>query len=253
MSETTDRPNPLITLGEQAYNQMHQMILVGELSAGEWVRKRRIAAKLNMSPTPVVEAMRRLEHEGLMHTERMWGTRVRVLTVPELFELSGMRIVLEGFVARCAADRLSDDQIVALRLNAQQIDDVDLKYVSDPSEGEKLIAAADVDFHLGLVRETRLPLVLRELQQLRALQAICRMWVTPGKPTSVTHLDIVNAIASRDGPRAEATIRKHIQDSVDSFIPGLRARFGDGPILFEPSGETDGSISMDTNQDSRCD
>src|SRR6186997_1642203 len=104
-------PSDLTTLSQHAYHAMRELIVQGELPAGQWLRKRGMANRLRMSATPVVEALRRLEYEGLVQTEPQWGARVRVFTVPEIFELATMRVALEGAVAACCAKTLTDVQI----------------------------------------------------------------------------------------------------------------------------------------------
>jgi GntR family transcriptional regulator of vanillate catabolism len=223
----------MTTLGEQAYRKMRQMIVVGELPAGKWLRKRAMASKLQMSATPILEAIRRLEFEGLVQTEPQWGSRVRIFTVPEIYELANMRVVLEGFVARACAERLSQDQIAALMQVARRVDQIDLEF-EDPqiakARGQGAPATEDAAFHLALAKEARLPLVHRELERLQVLKATCRMYLVPPAPTTITHEHIMQVIASRDGQQAERVMREHIQASTDAFIPSLRQRFGDGPV-----------------------
>src|SRR5581483_1437806 len=154
------------TLGEQAYSTMRRMIVVGELPAGQWLRKRAMARKLRMSATPVVEAIRRLEHEGLVQTDPPWGPRVRIFTVQEIFELASMRVVLEGLVARCATSRTTTEQIEHLREIAIQVDKADNSFTKPPLGA---LANEDINFHLQLAEEAGLPIVRQELERLQIL------------------------------------------------------------------------------------
>lgn len=230
-------PDTVSTLSERAHATIRKMIVGGELPSGQWLRKRDMADRLRMSPTPVVEAFRRLELEGLVETEPQWGTRVRVFTVPEIYELAGMRVVLEGFVARCCAERLTDVQITAMRAVAVELDRIDAT-LSDALHSNARRADSYLDeeatFHLGLADAASLPLVRREIERLHVLEATCRLWQAPGIRTTVTHVQIVDAIATRDPQVAETAMRRHIQDNVDVYMPVLRARFGDGPIELAP-------------------
>jgi DNA-binding GntR family transcriptional regulator len=213
------------------------MIVRGELPSGQWLRKREMAERLRMSPTPVVEAFRRLELEGLVETEPQWGTRVRVFTVPEIFELAGMRVVLEGLVARCCAERLTDHQILTMRVRAAELDEID-STLSDPAiasaRGNATSLDEDIAFHSDLAEAASLSLVRREIVRLNVLEATCRLWQTPAIPTTVTHQEILDSIASRNPQAAEAAMRRHIQDNVDAYMPRLRSKFGDGRIEITP-------------------
>lgn len=229
----------MTTLGEQAYRKMRQMIVCGELSAGQWLRKRAMASKLQMSATPILEAIRRLEFEGLVQTEPQWGSRVRIFSVPEIFELANMRVMLEALVARFCAERLTSQQIARLTETARKVDALDQGF-EDPhvarQRGPLAPATEDAAFHLALASEASLPLVHREIERLQVLKATCRMFLLPAPRTSVTHEHIMQAIATRDPQIAEDAMRRHIQASIDSFMPTLRERFGEGPVYTESNG-----------------
>jgi DNA-binding GntR family transcriptional regulator len=222
------------TLGEEAYCVMRRMIVVGELPAGQWIRKRAMARKLRMSATPIVEAIRRLEHEGLVETDPPWGARVRIFTVPEIFELASMRVVLEGLVARCAASRVTPKQIESLREIAIRVDQADNDFADHLRREESplgALASEDINLHLKLAEEAGLPIIRQELERLQILNATCRAWLAPAVQCTVTHVDIIDAIASGDPDRAEAVMRKHIQENIDGYMPSLRKRFGEGRVV----------------------
>ena len=225
------------TLGEQAYQTMRSMIARGELPAGQWLRKRRLASRLQMSATPIVEALRRLEHEGLVQTESPWGARVRKFRVSEIEELAGMRVMLESLVARKAAERLNSVQVASLREMAVQVDVID-RQSSDPEQSRALLnrpEAFELDqrFHLSLALEASLPLVHREIERLQILKATCRVYCMPTTPTRVTHVQLIDAIATGDGEFAERMMRQHIQGSTDAYLPLLRKQFGDGWVTLD--------------------
>lgn len=228
----------MTTLGEQAYRKMRQMIVRGELPAGQWLRKRAMASKLQMSATPILEAIRRLEFEGLVQTEPQWGSRVRTFTVSEIFELASMRVMLEALVARVCAERLTDEQITRLSGVASHVDKLDAEF-EDPhvakARGHLAPATEDAAFHLMLAAEAKLPLVHREIERLQVLKATCRMFLLPAAPTTITHQQIMQAIATRDPRHAEEAMRLHIQVSIDAFMPALKQRFGGGLVQTEPA------------------
>lgn len=211
------------------------MIIDGELPPGQWLRKRQISNLLNMSPTPVIEALRRLQHDGLVEINPRWGARVKIWTVSEIAQLADMRVALEGTVARRAAKTLDSDQLASLRVIAIDTDekDVTMGRMANSSElAHGTLFHPDFQFHRGLAREAGLLLIAREIDRLRVLQATCRLLVQPPAPTVVTHQQILDAIATHDGDVAERAMRKHIQSNVDHYLPILRERFGDGPVVW---------------------
>ncbi len=236
----------LTTLSEKAASQMRQMIVDGELPPGLWLRKRQISKMLNMSPTPIVEALRRLQHDGLVEINPRWGARVKVWTVSEIAQLADMRIALEGTIVRRAAETLDRNQLASLREIAIATDDMDLKF-ENPSDSAVIgigeVFQSDLRFHRELARESGLLLIAREIDRLRVLQATCRLLIKPAVRTVVSHQQLIDAIATKDGRLAERAMREHIESNVKHYLPRLRERFGDGPVTWdnEPvkSGESD--------------
>lgn len=224
------------TLSDQAYAKVQRMIINGELPPGTWLRKRTMATRLKMSATPVVEAFRRLQHEGMVQIEPQWGARVRVWTVPEVEQLAAMRIALETLVARRAAQSLNDERLMPLREMAQQADAHDRAF-SDPEAAAKIPLGTpfrhDLVFHPAVARAAGLELIAREIGRLGVLQATCRTFVSPAIPTLVTHGQILDAIATGDPETAEQAIRDHIQSNVDHYMPLLREQFGEGEIVWD--------------------
>ncbi len=224
------------TLSDQAFSRMRQMILEGDLLPGQWLKKRQISSLLSMSPTPVIEAIRRLQHDGLVEINPRWGARVKTWTVSEIAQLADMRVALEGTVARRAAETLDSHQLAVLRVIAIQTDEKDKELATSMAHGrfaEGTIFQPDLNFHRGLAREAGLQLIAREIDRLRVLQATCRTMFESLAPTAVTHIQILDAIASHDGDLAERAMRTHIQSNVDHYIPRLRERFGDGPVVWK--------------------
>src|SRR5450756_736617 len=96
---------------DQAYVVLRREISEGELPAGGRVTERGLAEQLGVSPTPVREAIRRLEHERLL--ERLDGRTLTVAqpTVHRLFELNLIEAALAGVAAGLAAESATDDEI----------------------------------------------------------------------------------------------------------------------------------------------
>lgn len=236
---STEEPS---TLSDQAFNRMRQMIIEGDLPPGRWLRKRQISNLLNMSPTPVIEAMRRLQHDGLVEINPRWGARVKTWTVSEIAQLADMRVALEGTVARRAAETLDSDQLDALRKIAVTTDEMDVKFES-PEDSAHVESGSifqfDLQFHRALARETGLMLIAREINRLRVLQATCRLMVRPAAPTAVSHQQILDAIQTHDGDTAEQAMRLHIQSNINHYLPLLRQRFGDGPVVWNENDRGD--------------
>src|SRR5690349_6976077 len=112
------------TLADQAYRYVRTAIADGELVAGEKVTERGMADRLSISPTPVREALRRLEIDGLI--ERIGPRTVQVATIREaaIDDLAEVEVGLRGLVARFAARHATAEQLDALDAVLDRADDL---------------------------------------------------------------------------------------------------------------------------------
>ncbi|MFY1687045.1 GntR family transcriptional regulator [Plantactinospora sp. WMMB782] len=112
------------TLADQAYRQVRTAIATGELPPGEKVTERGMAERLAISPTPVREALRRLELDGLI--ERIGPRTVLVAAIRDaaIDDLAEVEVGLRGLVARFAARHATADQLDALDAILDRADDL---------------------------------------------------------------------------------------------------------------------------------
>ena len=97
-----------------AYEQVRAAIVENRYAPGQRLIEQRLAAELGLSRTPVREALRILEAEGLVVSERNRGATVRPLSPTEVVDLYGLRIRLESYAAELAAERIADQELGAL-------------------------------------------------------------------------------------------------------------------------------------------
>lgn len=112
------------TLADRAYSSVRDAIAARRLRPGEKVTERGLAAQLDMSPTPVREAIRRLEQDGLL--ERTGPRTVKVSTIGEkaVSDLAEVEVALRGMVARFAAQHARPDQLERLDMLLDDADDL---------------------------------------------------------------------------------------------------------------------------------
>lgn len=206
------------------------MILSGELPVGEWIRRRNLASQLNMSPTPLADAFRRLEQEGLLEHVPLWGVRVRSYTVSEMEQLYQIRSALEEVIARKCSQSLSDAQIDVLRTMAAELDAASVGIEHADPERTRQMLEQDFAFHEQLAEMSQQHLIAHELERNHLLRLTVRVF-RGMKTALVPHLKIVEAIASRDPHQAEAVIRMHTLAAIEAIAPQLRLEFGDQPVI----------------------
>lgn len=191
--------------------QIEQMILRGELSAGQRINEVELAGHFRTSRGPVREALRALSECGLVRTERNRGAFVREVTVAEADEAYDVREVLDELIGRRLAERITREQLGALRALLADMDAATAR--QDVRRYHKLNLAfhdALVDF----VGNTRLADTYRRLTKELLLFRLRGLQDGGGFAVSnAEHKAIVRAIAARDPQRAGQVLRAHAADS----------------------------------------
>lgn len=182
--------------------------LAADLTVPVRVREEELAEALGVSRTPVREAMRRLELEGVITVQPRRGARLMPTSLPGYLEWLAIREMLEGLAAReVALDGAAD---VAQRLRAVFAGFDAAAIAARPAD----YAAANAAFHALLIKESRNQLLERTWQsfghlKMAGLRFIERL--NRGPQSLGEHHDIIDAIAARDPDRAEALARLHIR------------------------------------------
>lgn len=130
-----------LPLRETVYKKLRRQILTGELKPGERLMEIHLAKKLDVSRTPIREAIRKLENEGLVRIIPRSGAQVAQISEKELEDVLEVRRSLDALSAKLACRRMTDADRKKLREACQHFEDVTL-------EGDSVaIAEADVAFH----------------------------------------------------------------------------------------------------------
>ena len=199
-----------VVLGEAVFRSLCEALQGGTYRAGDRLREEDLAQRLNVSRTPVREALGRLAARGFVAPAGGRGMVVRNLDISEVLELYAMREILEGAAARLAAEHASRPEVDALT----DIEHAFTEISGDTAEMAKL----NRTFHEAVCRAARnryLDNASRELQDWIALLGPTTFAVTGRPGTSHReHQAIINAIAARDGDKAEALARGHIREAL---------------------------------------
>ena len=194
-----------------AYEQIKQAILAGELSPGEMLREIQLAEWCGVSRTPVREALQRLEQDGLVTSSRH-GLIVRRRSPEEILDLYEVRIVLEGTAARVAAGRRTDHDLRQLRWALAADETVpadDLAQMVDVNKQfNRLVWTASHNESLGDLLD-RLLLHLGRFPQTTLAR--------PGRwaQNCAYHRDVAAAIERRDSKTAQALAESHFSAARD--------------------------------------
>lgn len=197
------------SLRDLAYEGIRDAILSGALQPGERVKERDVAAQMGVSTTPVKEALRRLEQEGLVVAQPRRGAVVSTLARIPVDEIEEIRGSLESMAARLAADRMTDAEIERLRALVEEMADLTLE-MREPETRLEDVAV----FH-QLIREgSRNDFIIRFVDTLTPFERVHRPeYLDPEEARRILHEHegICGAIVDRDGVEAERLMAEHFR------------------------------------------
>jgi DNA-binding GntR family transcriptional regulator len=203
------QPHDVRSLRDRAYDDIREAILTGALRPGERIKERDVAAQMGISTTPVKEALRRLEQEGLVVSQPRRGAVVGPLVLTAAAEILEIRARLEAIGARLAAEKMPAERKRAL---AAELDDLEALYRS--GENRELVADATNAFHHSIRDGAGNVFLERFLETLAPFDRTIRMRSTlDADEASVDadeHRAMVDAIVAGDGAAAERVMYEHI-------------------------------------------
>src|SRR5436190_3736406 len=138
-----------------AYARVRAAIVENRYPPGHRLVEQRIAEELGLSRTPVREALRMLEAEGLVVSERNRGAMVRTLSQTEVEDLYGLRIRLESYAVEMATERITEQELGDLVDAADGFGDVRRNVDTETIEGVRLLNEANRRFHDGILSAAR--------------------------------------------------------------------------------------------------
>ncbi|WP_417743196.1 GntR family transcriptional regulator [Salipiger sp.] len=204
--------------GNTAYARLIAELRDGRLNPGDRLRETDLAERLGVSRTPIREAIRQLEADGVVTHLPRQGASVRTLDYAEVMELYEMRAVLEGTAARLAARAASDIEIEELADMNRQMSEL-----GDAPDAFVL----NRQFHAALLDAAKNRFLARSIHVLqKALMILGPTTLTePDRAHKAVeeHFEVLDAIQARDGARAENAMRAHIEAAQRVRVRALRA------------------------------
>lgn len=199
---------------ETAYELVLASLRDGSLRAGDRVREEKIADQLKLSRTPVREALRRLEADGIVEHRARSGAIIRELSHTEVVELYEMRVVLDRTAAILAAQHGAEAEF-------DRLHDLNQEIAQERSNSARA-AAINHQFHQGLYRAGRNRFLLESARSLNnSLLLLGPTTLTDEHRVEVVvaqHQHIIDALRSRDAEAAGAAAERHLQTSLRARI-----------------------------------
>ena len=197
-----------LPLRDVVFNTLREAILKGDLKPGERLMELQLAAKLGVSRTPIREAIRMLEQEGLAVTIPRKGAEVAKMTEKDMQDVLQVREALDELAASIACELMTDEELSALTAS---IDDFES---SIRTKDVKRIAEMDEKFHDIIYQATGNPKLVNILNNLREQMYRYRVeYLKDEKNYSLLleeHRAIVEAFTNKNKEKATECMRLHV-------------------------------------------
>jgi DNA-binding GntR family transcriptional regulator len=211
-------------LDQKAYEILKNMIIERQILPGEKISQEKLAQELGISRTPLVSALKFLEHEKLVEAKPRKGFFVRLFAKQEMISILELREVLEGLAARRAATNITEIQIEKLNTFFKEF--AEANDITDI----KAYAIEDRRFHNFITEVGAKEFLKSILQTYNIISASYLFLSSEGlvrspNDTINEHLDVINAISQRDADTAEELMRLHLKRSIASLKQDIEREY----------------------------
>lgn len=229
---------------ERAYELLRTAIVENRYAPGQRLIEQKIAEELGLSRTPVREALRRLEAEGLVVTEAHRGATVRPITINDVIDLYDLRARLEAYAAQLAAERSTPDERAVLAEAVRAFGEATASFEADGDDALRRLVEANRAVHdciLAAAHHDRLAtMIARTVDIPLVYRSIQRFGPDERARSDLFHRLVLAAIERGDAERAGALMAEHVRQGLDVVLDAIA---GNGAV----DGSDDG---MSANEDS---
>lgn len=213
-----------LPLRDVVFNTLRQAILTGELKPGERLMELHLADRLGVSRTPVREAIRRLELEGLVTMIPRRGAEVARITEKSMSDVLEVRRTLDALCAELACDRITEEDLIRLRKACDHFEQC------VGTKDSRKIAQADVALHDIIVEATGNRRLIQMVHNLSEQMYRYRFEYIKDSSQHETlvkeHRIIYESIVNKDKDTAAAAAKLHIDNQKKAIIRQIRLENG---------------------------
>ncbi|MBR3098633.1 MAG: GntR family transcriptional regulator [Clostridia bacterium] len=207
---------------EIAYEVLKKAIITGEIPAGERIVETDYADKLHISRTPLREALRKLERDGLVEYVMRRGVVVRAFTIDDVEQIYTIRNALEMLTLPSIIANATADDIRSLREKLDRMDELQAK---DDIEGISPLAR---EFHTQLTSISNQKRILRVIESqdeyIRRFSAMAIRQENRRSTAHEEHHKLVDYVEARDLARFTELMQHHIDRSKENCLAALAAQ-----------------------------
>lgn len=204
------------SLREKVFLQIEEDIINGKYVKGQKLTENMLALDLQVSRTPIREAIRHLELEGLVETIPNKAVVVTGVTKEDIEDIYEIRISIEGLAARRAAENITEEELESLK------EIMDLQEFYTMKQDMKQLVKVDGDFHETIFRASGSKTLKHILSTFHhnLKKARSDSFGRPARAQSVLeeHMDIYQALKNRDSIKSEYTMIIHVKNARNRLL-----------------------------------
>ncbi|MBM3872514.1 MAG: GntR family transcriptional regulator [Verrucomicrobia bacterium] len=216
-----------------AYEHIRKKILNGEYLPGRPLMTEVLAEEIGVSRTPVRDALRKLETDGLVSIQPHLGASVKKIQLKEFRELCDLRLALESHAAGLAARNRSDADLHEIRFALEAMRRLTEKSLQAGEEYQypEELAREDARFHIAIMTGADNDLMKKEILRLHVIHRVLALPALPGQAAMskaewdarrvavfAKHEEIYEAIADSDPIAAKREMEFHLQEMIDNHM-----------------------------------
>ncbi|HIQ75244.1 MAG TPA: GntR family transcriptional regulator [Candidatus Cottocaccamicrobium excrementipullorum] len=214
--------NEYLPLRDVVFNTLRQAILKGELEPGERLMEIQLAERLGVSRTPIREAIRKLELEGLVHMVPRKGAEVASISEKSLREVLEVRRSLEELAIELACQKITAEQI-------KELEEAEVQFADAVQKGDAMtIAESDEHYHDVIYQATDNSRLVQILNNLREQMYRYRLeYIKDADKRQilvVEHEHIIRAVKNHNIPEAKQAMREHIDNQQLTVSRNIKER-----------------------------
>jgi DNA-binding GntR family transcriptional regulator len=238
-------PGSIKPIRDVIYDHLREAVFNGELKPGDRLVESELGDRMNVSRTPIREALRKLEMEGIVEYLPRKGVVVKGFSREDIIEIYSIRQALEVMATLTATERITPEELAILRTC---LDNAERHMACGDDEA---VFKDHQEFTDTLIASSKMPRLVQLIGTYREyLQRFRR--ITLGKKQRqadvlVEHRAILDAVAEKNLPAVERLVKAHLQTALDAYLASLEL---ESDVSSNQNGKDKGERNMSSKEGS---
>lgn len=214
-------PGSIKPIRDMIYDHLREAVFSGEFKPGDRLVENDLAEQMNVSRTPVREALRKLETEGIVEYIPRKGVVVKEFSRSDIIEIYSIRQALEVMSTIAASERITPEELAFLR---SRLDNAERHMVCGDDEA---VFKDHQEFTDGLIASSKMPRLIQLIGTYRDYLHRFRRITLGKKPRQADvlrqHRAILDAVEEKDAEKVARLVKTHLQTALDSYLTSLES------------------------------